>query len=110
MWAETTTPGRGGMTGEAGSRKGWFHTTAARIGAGVVLAGLLGLPSARAADETIKLADVVELSGSGASVGTLWRDAAHMAADELNAAGGILGHRIEITDYDTQTNPSVSRA
>jgi branched-chain amino acid transport system substrate-binding protein len=98
------------MTGEARSRKGWFHTTAARIGAGVVLAGLLGLPGARAADETIKLADVVELSGSGASVGTLWRDAAHMAADELNAAGGILGHRIEITDYDTQTNPSVSRA
>jgi len=33
-----------------------------------------------------------------------------MAADELNAKGGILGHQIEITDYDTQTNPSVSRA
>jgi branched-chain amino acid transport system substrate-binding protein len=33
-----------------------------------------------------------------------------MAADELNATGGILGHKIEITDYDTQTNPSVSRA
>ena len=53
---------------------------------------------------------MVELSGSGASVGTLWRDAVRMAADELNAQGGILGHQIEITDYDTQTNPSTSRA
>ncbi len=61
-------------------------------------------------DAPIRLADVVELSGSGASVGTLWRDAAHMAADDIDAKGGVLGHKIEITDYDTQTNPSISRA
>lgn len=92
------------------SRSGRTATAAARLAAAGLVATLLGLPGARAAEDPIRLADVVELSGSGASVGTLWRDAAHMAADELNAKGGILGHKIVITDYDTQTNPSVSRA
>ncbi len=81
------------------------------VGLGVALAVSLALPgTGRAASDSIQLADVVELSGSGASVGTLWRDAVRMAADELNAKGGILGHPIAITDYDTQTNPSTSRA
>lgn len=98
------------MSGKASIRGRWHREVAVRIGAAGVLAAVLGLSGARAAKDPIRLADVVELSGSGASVGTLWRDAAHMAADELNAKGGILGHPIEITDYDTQTNPSVSRA
>ena len=33
-----------------------------------------------------------------------------MAADDINAKGGVLGQKIEVTDYDTQTNPSVSRS
>ena len=81
----------------------------AAMGGTVASLLLLGDGPARA-QQTIRLADVAELSGSGASVGTLWRDAVHMAADELNAKGGILGQKIEITDYDTQTSPSVSRA
>lgn len=92
------------------NRNGLIRTLPTRLGAGAIVAALLALPCARADEAPIRLADVVELSGSGASVGTLWRDAAHMAADELNAKGGILGHPIVITDYDTQTNPSVSRA
>ena len=62
------------------------------------------------AQGTIRLADVIELSGSGATVGTLWRNATLMAVDDINAAGGILGKKLEVTDYDTQTNPGVSRA
>ncbi len=62
------------------------------------------------AEDTVPIACVIELSGSGATVGTLWRDAVHMAADDINAKGGLLGHKIVVTDYDTQTNPSVSRA
>lgn len=83
-----------------------------RCAASLIVAGIAsGVLPAMAQDKTpIKLADVAELSGSGASVGVLWKDAVHMAADELNAKGGILGHPIEITDYDTQTDPSVSRA
>ena len=51
-----------------------------------------------------------ELSGSGATVGVLWRDAVLMAIEDVNAKGGIQGHMLHATPYDTQTNPSVSRA
>ncbi len=65
-------------------------------------------PKAMAQD--LQIAIPAELTGSGASVGVLWRDGAEMAIDELNAKGGILGHKLTYTVYDTQTNPSVSRA
>ncbi len=74
-------------------------------------AALLGTPLLAArAEDTIRLADVIELSGSGATVGTLWRNAVLMAVEDINAKGGILGQKLEVTDYDTQTNPGVSRA
>jgi branched-chain amino acid transport system substrate-binding protein len=74
-------------------------------------AALLGSTfHAASAQETIKIADVIELSGTGATVGTLWRNAVTMAVDDINAKGGVLGHKLEVADYDTQTNPGVSRA
>ncbi|HWK44575.1 MAG TPA: ABC transporter substrate-binding protein [Stellaceae bacterium] len=66
--------------------------------------------TAGSAAEPIKIADVIELSGTGATTGTNWRNAAAMAIDEINAKGGILGRQVQMTDYDTQTNPGVSRA
>lgn len=62
------------------------------------------------AQDKVFIANVVELSGGGASAGTQWRDAVEMAKDEINEGGGILGRRIEIRHYDSQTNPTVSRA
>lgn len=62
------------------------------------------------AQETVKVGIVAELSGAGAPSGTNWREGARMAAEEINAEGGILGKQLEITDYDTQTDPQVSRA
>ncbi|XEN33016.1 ABC-type branched-subunit amino acid transport system substrate-binding protein (plasmid) [Ensifer sp. WSM1721] len=46
-----------------------------------------GLPSMSWAD-TIKIANVIELSGAGATVGSNWRDALKLAFEEINAAGG----------------------
>lgn len=60
--------------------------------------------------EPVRIADVIELSGAGATVGTNWRDAVVMAIDEINEAGGILGRQIAVEHYDTQSNPGVSRA
>jgi branched-chain amino acid transport system substrate-binding protein len=60
--------------------------------------------------QTIKLANVAELSGPGATVGTLWKQGVEMATAEINAKGGILGRKIELASYDTQTDPGVSRA
>ena len=65
--------------------------------------------SARA-DDTVKLPCVCELSGAGAVSGTNFRDGAHLAVDEINAAGGMLGRKIEMVDYDTATDPQSSRA
>lgn len=63
---------------------------------------------ARAA-ETVRLIDVAELSGSGATTGTNWKNGADLAVKEINAKGGILGRKLEIEHYDNQSSPGVSR-
>ncbi|MBB2674195.1 ABC transporter substrate-binding protein [Rhizobium sophoriradicis] len=62
------------------------------------------------AEDTVKLGMVAELSGAGAPAGTNWRDGIKIAVEEINAEGGILGKKIELGEYDTQTDPQVSRA
>ena len=74
------------------------------------LAGLLaGSPVARAA-ETIHFADVAELSGSGATVGTNWKNGIDLAVEEINAHGGILGAKIAVTHADSQSNAGIAKA
>ena len=88
-----------------------LSATKLALGCGVLaLAALTTLPGARAAKSTLEIAVPAELSGSGATVGVLWRDAVMMAIEDINAKGGIRGHMLHGTAYDTQTNPSVSRA
>jgi branched-chain amino acid transport system substrate-binding protein len=62
------------------------------------------------AQEKVKLIDVIELSGAGATAGTNWKNGVDLAVSEINAKGGILGRQIEIVHYDTQTNPGNTRA
>lgn len=59
--------------------------------------------------QPIKIANIVELSGAGATSGTNFRDGEMLAVKEINAAGGILGHQIETTTADTQSNPGVAK-
>ena len=74
-------------------------------------AWLTGAPATSVqAQDTVLIPCVCELSGAGAVSGTNYRDGAHLAIDEINAAGGILGKKIEMPDYDTQTDPQTSRA
>ncbi|GEO84814.1 MULTISPECIES: ABC transporter substrate-binding protein [Alphaproteobacteria] len=58
----------------------------------------------------LKIGSIVELSGPGAAAGTNFRDGVHMGFEEINAAGGILGEKVDILEYDSQTDPQVSRA
>lgn len=74
----------------------------------LVGAVLLGLNMAHAAD-VIKIADIVELSGPGTTSGTFFDNGVKLAVKEINAAGGILGKKIELTSEDTQTNPGVAK-
>jgi branched-chain amino acid transport system substrate-binding protein len=73
-------------------------------------AAILAASGSASAQETVKLAMVAELSGPGAPSGTNWRDGIKIAVEEINAEGGILGKQVELPEYDTQTDPQVSRA
>ena len=72
------------------------------------LALLAGLPVLAQA-QTIKIAGLYELSGAGATSGTNFKDGVQLAIKEINAAGGILGKKIEATATDTQSNPGVAK-
>jgi len=58
----------------------------------------------------VKIFGLVELSGTGATSGTNFNDGIKLAVKEINAAGGILGRRIDYTSNDTQSQPQVSKA
>jgi branched-chain amino acid transport system substrate-binding protein len=75
-----------------------------------VAAAMAACAGTAAAQDTVKFANIGELSGAGAVSSTNWRDGAILAVEEINAKGGILGRRIEMTNYDTQTNPGMARA
>ena len=76
----------------------------AGLAAGLTLAG----PAL--AQQTIKIPNIIELSGAGATVGTNWRNGSIMAVEEINAAGGILGKKIELEFVDTASDPGKARA
>jgi len=69
---------------------------------------LLGLSVAHA--QPVKIANLVELSGTGATAGTMFKSGVELAAKDINAAGGIMGRKVEYTTMDTQTNPGVAKA
>jgi len=57
----------------------------------------------------IKIVGLYELSGAGASAGTQFKNGVELAAKEINAAGGILGRKVETVAYDTQSQPGVAK-
>jgi len=63
-----------------------------------------------AAAQPVPIVGLVELSGGGATVGTNFDNAIKMGVKEINAAGGLLGRKIEYTSFDSQTNPGVAKA
>ncbi|HYS49342.1 MAG TPA: ABC transporter substrate-binding protein [Xanthobacteraceae bacterium] len=74
------------------------------------VAAAIAACAGQAAAQSAKFANIGELSGAGAVSSTNWRDGATLAVDEINAKGGLLGRKIELTNYDTQTNPGMARA
>ncbi|MEK8052923.1 ABC transporter substrate-binding protein [Ideonella sp. DXS22W] len=79
-----------------------------RIIQAVALAALLAATGAQA-QATIKIASLQELSGGGATAGNNFKNGMDLAIKEINAAGGILGKKIEVTHADTQSNPGVAK-
>ena len=75
------------------------------IAACAVLSGA----GAAIAQDLIKIANIVELSGGGATAGTNFKNGVELAVKEINAQGGILGKKIQTTTADTQSNPGVAK-
>jgi branched-chain amino acid transport system substrate-binding protein len=78
--------------------------------AGALLAAVMSAAALAQSGAPIKLADVAELSGGGATVGANWKNGIDLAIEEINAKGGILGRRLEVSHADSQSNPGVARA
>src|SRR5436190_24396652 len=74
------------------------------------LAALAFAGAALAQQPPIKIAGIVELSGTGATSGTNFDNGAKLAVKEINAAGGILGRQINYTSSDTQSQPQIAKA
>jgi branched-chain amino acid transport system substrate-binding protein len=53
---------------------------------------------------------LMELTGTGATPGTNFDNGVKLAVKEINAAGGILGRKIDYQTFDDQTNPAVAKA
>ncbi len=75
----------------------------------VAAAAVFALAGVAHAQQTIKIANIVELSGPGTTAGTLFKNGVEMAVKEINEAGGILGKKVESYTVDTQTNPGVAK-
>src|SRR5207237_7997598 len=60
--------------------------------------------------QPVKIIGLVELSGTGATSGTNFNDGVKLAVKEINAAGGILGRKVEYTSSDPQSQPQVAKA
>jgi len=73
-------------------------------------AGAFAVAPPALAQDTIKIPNIIELSGAGATVGANWKNGSSLAVDEINAAGGILGKKIVLEFVDTGSDPGKARA
>ncbi|MET0732951.1 MAG: ABC transporter substrate-binding protein, partial [Casimicrobiaceae bacterium] len=71
-----------------------------------VLAAAAAIP---AFAQPIPIVGLVELSGTGATAGTNFDNGVKLAVKEINAAGGLLGRKIEYVSMDTQSQPNVAK-
>src|SRR5271163_4675064 len=72
---------------------------------GSIVVALMALSTPALAEDTIKIAYLDPLSGGGASIGEVGLKTFKYLADEINAAGGLNGKKVEIVGLDNKTNP-----
>jgi branched-chain amino acid transport system substrate-binding protein len=67
-------------------------------------------PFLGAQGQPIKIFGLVELSGTGATSGTNFNDGVRLAVKEINAAGGVVGRKVDYIYNDTQSQPQIAKA
>jgi len=75
-----------------------------------LLLGASSLAFAQPVTKPVTIYGLVELSGTGATSGTNFDNGIKLAVKEINAAGGILGRKIDYISQDTQSNPGISKS
>lgn len=58
---------------------------------------------------SVKLGAIFPKTGEAAEPNAMAFEVARYAVDEINQSGGILGHRIELVEYDNESSPVGSR-
>jgi len=75
----------------------------------LALATLLAFPLAASAQNApIRIGVVTPLSGTYAGIGQQVKWGLDLAASEINAAGGVMGRKLELTYEDEEANPTVA--
>src|SRR2546430_10389472 len=82
------------------------HASKATLATIALAAGLTTV----AAQETIKVGVIQPLTGAFAASGNYVANGAKIAADEINAKGGVLGKKIELVIEDNKGNPTEAAA
>src|SRR4029077_17813561 len=77
------------------------------VGAAALAVALLSGP---AGAQTIKIGVHEPITGAFAASGTYVVNGTKIAADEINAAGGVLGRKIELVIADNKSNPTEAAA
>jgi urea transport system substrate-binding protein len=84
------------------SRRRFLQTTGSA--AGLALGSTIPFELVLAQGAPIKLGSVLDNSGNLDAYGKPMVMATQLAAEEINAAGGLLGRKIEVKQYDTQSD------
>src|SRR5690242_1582100 len=71
------------------------------ISTALVSCALLGFASAALAAAPIKIGALFAVTGPASFLGEPERNSAQMVVDEINKAGGVKGHKLELVTYDT---------
>jgi branched-chain amino acid transport system substrate-binding protein len=82
------------------------RAVAAMFGAAVIAAALAVTPPAFAQSEPIKIGFSLALTGPLAPNGKQALLGAKIWEEEINAKGGLLGRKVELINYDDQSNPA----
>ena len=83
------------------------HATKTALAA-IVLAA--GLATGAGAQDAIKVGVIQPLTGAFAASGNYVANGAKIAADEINAKGGVLGKKLELVIEDNKSNPTEAAA
>jgi len=67
-----------------------------------VAAAVLSIAGLAAAADTIKIGVDGPFTGGSSSMGVSMRDGVRLAVSEINAAGGVLGRKLEVVERDDQ--------